>query len=181
MSLPAERGAVPDACGIVRPDLTKALVPQADKTNMRSPDTTDQHTECAWAAYGVTRSRQLSVELRALRPAKGASATAAARQTFQSEWRADSSGKGLPSTQRVKFRHVIIDLGDEAYVTYSADGLQGVGEAIVNVRIVNVMVTVRYSGGDVRDSGKGVALSKYASTRGATAAAKQAITALAAQ
>lgn len=181
MSLPTERTAVPDSCGVVRPALTRALVPHADKTNLRSPDTTDRHTECAWARYDQNRSRQLTVELRATQPANGASATVAARQAFQAEWRADSSGKGLAATQRVKYRHVIVDLGDEAYVTYNVDNVQGVGEAVVNVRIVNVLVTVHYVGGDVRGNGKGVALSQQATTKGATAAAKQAVNSLAAQ
>ena len=180
MSLPAETGAVPDACTVVREELTNSLVPNADKTNMRSPDTTDKHTDCAWSQYGGVRSRQLTVELRAVQAAGGRSATEVARQTFQQELAADSSGKGLLPTQRVVSRRVLVDLGDEAYVTYSTDKVQGLGEAIVNVRIVNVLVTVRYAGGDVPRSGKAVPLPKQRSTDGATTAARQAVTTLAA-
>jgi hypothetical protein len=180
MSLPAERDTVPDACTVVRAALANSLVPQADRTNLRSPDTTDTHTDCAWSAVGGLRSRQLTVELRALQPAGGRSATVVARQTFQSEQRADEAGKGLLPTQHVVSRNVIVDLGDEAYVTYSSDKVQGVGEAIVNVRIVNVLVTVRYAGGDVTRIGKGRPLTQVRTMNSATTVARQAVTALAA-
>jgi hypothetical protein len=180
MSLPAERGAVPDACTVVRAALTNSLVPDADRTNMRSPDTTDTHTECAWSEVGGVRSRQLTVELRAVRAAGGRSATTVARQTFQGEQRADESGKGLLPTQHVVARKVIVDLGDEAYVTYNSDKSQGLGEAIINVRIVNILVTVRYAGGDVSRGGKGKPLPRARTMNGATSAARQAVTALAA-
>jgi hypothetical protein len=180
LSLPVERGAVPDACTVVRAALANSLVPNADRTNLRSPDTTDTHTDCAWSAVGGQRSRQLTVELRSLRAAGGRSATVVARQTFQGEQRADESGKGLPPTQRVVARKVIVDLGDEAYVTYSSDKVQGVGEAIVNVRIVNIMVTVRYAGGDVTRAGKGRPLPQARTMDGATTVARQAVTTLAA-
>jgi hypothetical protein len=180
MSLPAERGTVPDACTVVRAALANSLVPYADRTNMRSPDTTDTHTDCAWSAVGGLRSRQLTVELRALRAAGGRSATVMARQTFQGEQRADQSGKGLLPTQRVVSLKVIVDLGDEAYVTYNTDKVQGLGEAIVNVRIVNVLVTVRYAGGDVTRSGKGSPLRQAATMNSATTVARQAVTAVAA-
>ncbi|HEX6472575.1 MAG TPA: hypothetical protein VF069_26020 [Streptosporangiaceae bacterium] len=180
MSLPQESGTVPDACTVVRAGLANSLVPDADRTNLRSPDTTDTHTDCAWSQYGATRSRQLSVELRAVQPAAGRSATAVARQTFQDEWRADGSGKGLPPTQHVVYRRVLVDLGDEAYVTFSSDRAQGLGEAIVNVRIVNVLITVHYVGGDVRRSGKGVPLPQAHTTSAAVTVARQAATTLAA-
>jgi hypothetical protein len=180
MSLPQESGTVPDACTVVRAGLANSLVPDADKTNLRSPDTTDTHTDCAWSQYGAARSRQLSVELRAVQPAGGRSATAVARQAFQDEWRADGSGKGLLPTQHVVYRRVLVDLGDEAYVTYSSDRVQGLGEAIVNVRIVNVLVTVHYVGGDVRRSGKGVPLPQARTTSAATTVARQVATTLAA-
>jgi hypothetical protein len=180
MSLPAERGTVPDACTVVRAALASSLVPNADRTNMRSPDTTDTHTDCAWSAVGGARSRQLTVELRALHAAGGRSATVVARQTFQGEQRADQSGKGLPPTQRVVSRKVIVDLGDEAYVMYSTDKAQGLGEAIVNVRIVNVLVTVRYAGGDVTRAGKGKPLPQVGTMNSATTVARQAVTVLSA-
>jgi hypothetical protein len=180
MTVLGERPVVPDSCGVIRVSLTRALVPDADKTNMRSPDTTDQHTECAWAEYGTSRTRTLTVELRALKAAGGATATTVARQSFQSEYQADSAGKGLLATQRVVTRQVLVDLGDEAYVTYSSDKVQTLGEAIVNVRIVNVLVTVHYGGGDIRGT-KGTPLSQTAAIKGATAAARQAAATLAAQ
>jgi hypothetical protein len=103
-----------------------------------------------------------------------------ARQTFHGEQRADQSGKGLLPTQRVVSLKVIVDLGDEAYVTYNTDKVQGLGEAIVNVRIVNVLVTVRYAGGDVTRSGKGSPLRQAATMNSATTVARQAVTAVAA-
>lgn len=180
MSLPLERGTVPDACTVVRESLADSLVPNADRTNMRSPDTTDTHTDCAWSQIGGARSRQLTVELRAVGPAGGRPATTVAKQTFQDERQADDSGKGLLPTQHVVSRKVIVDLGDEAYVTYNTDKVQGVGEAIVNVRIVNVLVTVRYAGGDVPSTGKPRPLPTGRTTDGATTVARQAVTALAA-
>jgi hypothetical protein len=180
MSLPAESGTVPDACTVVRASLANSLVPDADKTNMRSPDTTDTHTDCAWSAVGGVRSRQLTVELRAVQAGGGRSATAVARQTFEDERRADDSGKGLLPTQHVVSHRVIVDLGDEAYLTYSTDKVQGLGEAIVNVRIVNVLVTVRYAGGDVPNTGKTRPLPKERTAGSATAVARQTVTALAA-
>jgi len=178
MSLPAERSTVPDACTVVRAALADSLVPHADRTNLRSPDTTDTHTDCAWSAVGGLRSRQLTVELRALQATGSRSATVAARQTFQGEQRADQSGKGLLPTQYVVSRKVIVDLGDEAYVTYSSDKVQGLGEAIVNVRIVNIMITVRYAGGDMTRAGKGRPLPQVRTMNGATTVARQAVTAL---
>jgi hypothetical protein len=179
MAVLGERDVVPDACTVIRAKLARTLVPNADRTNMRSPDTTDQHTECAWARYASNGSRQLSVELRALQPANAASsATAAARQEFRAEWRADSAGKGLSPTQRVVSRRVIVDLGDEAYVTYSIDKVQTLGEAIVNVRVVNVLVTIHYAGGEIRGDDGGAPLSKGLAMEGATAAARQAVSAL---
>ena len=179
MTVLGERSVVPDACAVIRARLASDLVPAADRTNMRSPDTSDRHTECAWARYGTNGSRQLTVELRALQGANpSVSATTAARQRFQTEWRADGAGKGLPATQRVVARKVIVDLGDEAYVTYSSDRVQSLGEAIVNVRVVNVLITVHYAGGDVRSGGKGVPLPKDPALPGATAAARQAVAAL---
>jgi hypothetical protein len=180
MSLPAERGTVPDACTVVRAALAKSLVPSADRTNLRSPDTTDTHTDCAWSSVGGARSRQLTVELRAVQPVAGRSATTVARETFQNEQRADSEGKGLLPTQRVVTRKVIVDLGDEAYVTYNTDKAQGLGEAIVNVRAVNILVTVRYAGGEVSRTGRGRPLANAPTTNGATIVARQAVTALAA-
>jgi hypothetical protein len=180
MSLPAERGAVPDACTVVRAATANALVPDADRTNLRSPDTTDRHTDCAWSAVGGARSRQLTVELRALPAAGGRSGTVVAGQTFQAEWKADGAGKGLLSTQHVVSRRVLVDLGDEAYVTYSSDKVQGLGEAIVNVRIVNILVTVRYAGGYVRSSGKGVPIAQRRTTDAARTVARQAVITLAA-
>ncbi len=180
MSLPAERDTVPDACTVVRAALTTSLVPDADRTNLRSPDTTDRHTDCAWSEVGGVRSRQLTVELRAVQPSGGRSATVVARQTFENEWRADNAGKGLLPTQRVISRKVLVDLGDEAYVTYSSDKVQGLGESIVNVRVVNILVTVRYAGGDVPSSGKGRPLPLRRTTGGATTVARQAVTTLAA-
>jgi hypothetical protein len=180
MTVVGERSVVPDACTVIRANLASELVPDADRTNMRSPDTTDRHTECAWARYDANGSRQLSVELRAQQAANpSSSATVAARQAFQTEWRADSAGKGLLPTQRAVARKVIIDLGDEAYVTYSSDRVQALGEAIVNVRVVNVLITVHYAGGEVRGA-KGVPLPKGPAMTGATAAARQAVAALSA-
>jgi hypothetical protein len=180
MSLPAERGTVPDACTVVRAGLASSLVPDADRTNLRSPDTTDTHTDCAWSAVGGLRSRQLTVELRAVQATPGRSATLVARQTFQGEQRADQSGKGLLPTQHVISRKVIVDLGDEAYVTFSTDKTQGIGEAIVNVRIVNILITVRYAGGEVTRTGKGKPLPQARTMNSATTVARQAVTALAA-
>jgi hypothetical protein len=179
MTVVGERSVVPDACTVIRESLASELVPDADRTNLRSPDTTDRHTECAWARYGANGSRQLSVELRALQaPNSASSATVAARRTFQTEWRADSAGKGLLPTQRVVARKVIVDLGDEAYVTYSSDRVQLLGEAIVSVRVVNVLVTIHYAGGDVRGGAKGAPLPKDPAMAGATTAARQAVSAL---
>jgi hypothetical protein len=75
---------------------------------------------------------------------------------------------------------VLFDLGDEAYVTYSSDKTQGLGEAIVNVRIVNLILTIRYAGGDVPLTGKAAPLPKGRTTSAATTVARQAVTALAA-
>jgi hypothetical protein len=174
-SVPTERDVVPDACTVVSAQLTRALVPDADKTNMRSPDTTDRHTECAWSAYGVSRSRQLTVELRAVQAASGLSAIAAAQQALETEQRADSAGKGLLPTQRVVSHRPVTGFGDEGYRVYNASKSQVLGEAIVNVRIGNVLVTVRYAGGDRQRNGDGTPLSDKSATAGATATAQQAV------
>jgi hypothetical protein len=169
-SVQAERATVPDACTVVGARLASELVPNADKTNMRSPDTSDRHTECAWTGYAETRSRQLGVELRAIQAAGGLSATTAAEQSLAAERQADSAGKGLLPTQRVVARRTVTGLGDEAYAIYASDKSQALGEAILNVRLGNVLVTVHYVGGDRRTP-----LQDKRVTAGATAVVRQAL------
>ena len=42
-------------------------------------------------------------------------------------------------------------VGEQAYVVYTVDADDEIGEAVANARLANVLVTVHYSGGDDRD------------------------------
>jgi len=129
---------VPDACAIVSSTLARRLAPGADKA---STDETDSAREsaCTWAKFGQGQNRQLSVELRAM---LGSDAAGQADRVFRAEWRADRTQRGA-GAKSASLRDTLSGVGDAGYVTYGVDA--GVGAAIVNVRVTNVLVTVHYS------------------------------------
>ncbi|WP_339155466.1 hypothetical protein [Actinomadura luteofluorescens] len=168
-----ERTAVPDSCTIVGDDLIGRLAPESERTDADNYQGDDQQNQCVWGAYAGEKRRQLTIELRAIAAGAAASPTDAARKTFATERTADESGKALLAGQKLTDKIRLAGVGDEGYIVYSVDDNQGSGEAVGNVRVANVLVTVHYSGSD-----KGDPLSSDAATGGATDVTKAVVTAL---
>ncbi|WP_119728479.1 hypothetical protein [Thermomonospora amylolytica] len=168
-----ERSVVPDACTTVGDDLAADLAPNADRTQSDTYQASDRQNQCVWGSYVGKNKRVLTVELRAIAGTGGRTGTDVAGQTFQTEREADRSGKSLLSGHELKDERPVEGVGDEAYAIYSVDGSQGSGEAVVNVRAGNVLVTVHYSG-----TNDGTELSADDAIDGAIAAAKEAVAAL---
>lgn len=173
----SERDTVPDACQTLTPAVADRLAPGADRSAMSHGDQTDQHTECAWSLFGSVRSRQLTVELRAVAADGKTPAADVATRTFQSEWQSDREGKDLADTAKVKDSRGVTGVGEQAYVVYTVDAADEIGEAVANARLSNVLVTVHYSGGDDRDAA-GRPLPSSAATDGALSAARDIISKL---
>lgn len=182
MSAPGgnERDAVPDACTALTPGIADSLAPGAQRTEMGQDDQSDQHSECAWSLYGSTRTRQLTVELRALTAQGRAGATSVAVQTFDNEWQSDREGKDLADTAAVRDSRGVSGVGEQAYVVYTVDTKDRIGEAVANARLANVLVTVHYSGGDQRDA-DGRPLSSSEAVNGALSVARDVISKLESQ
>lgn len=172
-----ERDAVPDACTTLSPGIAASLAPGADRTEMSQAAQSDQHSECAWSQYGVSTSRQLTVELRAIAAQGATSATGVAVQTFADEWQADRSGRDLADTATVRDSRGVSGVGEQAYIVYTVDTHDRIGEAVANTRLANILVTVHYSGGDKLDT-DGRPLSDGTATNGALSAARDIISKL---
>jgi hypothetical protein len=173
----SERDSVPDACQTLTAGVADKLAPGADRTAMSHAAQSDQHTECAWSLYGSVRSRQLTVELRAIAAEGSTPATDVATRTFQGEWQSDRDGKNLADTAKVKDNRGVTGVGEQAYVVYTVDANDEIGEAVANARLANVLVTVHYSGGDDRDAA-GRPLPSGDATDGALSAARDVISKL---
>jgi hypothetical protein len=172
----SERDIVPSACDTLSASVADKLAPGADRSATVA-NQSDEHSECSWGLYGSTRSRQLNVELRAIGADGGTSGTGVATRTFDDEWHNDRDGNDLADSAKVKDSRGVTGVGEQAYVVYTVDGDDGVGEAIANARLANVLITVHYSGGDERDT-KGVPLSSSAATDGALLAARDVVSKL---
>jgi hypothetical protein len=172
----SERDVVPSACDTLSPSVAGKLAPGADR-NETVANQSDRHSECAWGLYGSARSRQLNVELRAIPGGSGRSATDAAVRTFNDEWHSDRDGKGLADNAKVRDSREVTGAGEQAYTVYTVQATDGVGSAVANVRLANVLITVHYSGGDNRDAG-GLPLSSSAATDGALLAARDIVSKL---
>lgn len=171
LTLPAKvYDTVPDGCDAVSAGLVDWLVPGVDGAGTQESDGSGRESSCTWASFGAKGSRQLAVELRAVAPAPGANATAVAGRILGEEWRADRAGReisaatglfapstlsGSPDGEGTFYDKALIGVGDGAYATYSADKSAHVGEAIVNVRVSNVLITVNHSGGNDGGGSKG--------------------------
>ena len=171
-----ERDIVPDACQTLTASIADSLAPGAERTAMNQAAQSDQHSECAWSRYGSTRTRQLTVELRALSSQGGVSATRVATRTFGDEWQADREGRDLADSATVRDSRGVSGVGEQAYVIYTVDTKSEIGEAVANARLANVLVTVHYSGGDFEDTDS--PLSNAAATNGALSAARDIISKL---
>ncbi|MEU5883659.1 hypothetical protein [Spirillospora sp. NPDC047279] len=143
-----ERSLVPDSCQLVSNELAGRLAPNADRTQADNYRNSDRQNQCVWGAYTGDRKRQLTVELRAIEASGDKSPTDAARASFDGERKADESGKALLAGQELTDKRALSGVGDDGYVVYSVDKGQGSGEAIANVRLGNVLVTIHYSGGN---------------------------------
>jgi hypothetical protein len=148
---------VPDACAL-DPAIATRLVPGGEEISTAYP--TDHESKCTWRSYKSARNRQLSVELRAQ---LGPTPTASAQSQFAKEQADDKTGDKLPEAQELQSQSALEGVGEAGYSLY-VTGL-GVGEAVVNVRFSNVIITVRY-GGNEKD------LSKDEATEGAVETAK---------
>ncbi|WP_433329273.1 hypothetical protein [Spirillospora sp. CA-294931] len=169
----SDRTIVPDACELLSRQVADKLAPGADRTQADNYQSSDRQNQCVWGAYTGDRKRQLTVELRAVAAAAGQSAAGTASRTFQTERAADESGKALVSGQELTEKTRLSGVGEEGYAVYSLDEGQSSGEAVANVRVTNVLVTVHYSGGD-----KDTPLAATAAMDGAVEAAKSVIEAL---
>ena len=154
--VPTSTGAA-KAIGLVLPNLKGKL----DGFALRVPVPTGSATD-------------LTVELRAIAGTASQTPTAVAQGTISSERSADESGKSLLAGQELTEKSDLQGVGDEGYLVYSVDKGQGSGEAITNVRLANVLVTIHYSGSDGGDP-----LSSKDAGDGATEAAKTVLQALA--
>lgn len=166
-SAKGERVAVPDSCTIVGQDLIDRLAPNSERTEADNYQGDDRQNQCVWGAYAGDSKRQLTIELRAIPASGGQSPTNAARARFTAERAADESGKALLAGQELTDKTRLDDVGDDGYVVYSVDDGQGSGEAIGNVRLGNVLITIHYSGSDDGDP-----LSSQAAIGGAVETAK---------
>ena len=173
----SERDVVPAACDTLSASIAARLAPDADRSAIAHTTESDRHSECAWGLYRSVRSRQLSVELRAVQASGGGSATDAAITTFQSEWQSDRAGKNLAASVKVSDKRGVSGVGEQAYVVYTTDGTNEIGEAIANARIANVLVTVHYSGRDDH-SVSGLPMPTRTATDGALSAARDVISKL---
>jgi hypothetical protein len=168
-----ERSVVPDACQLVGDELAGRLAPNADRTQADNYQNSDTQNQCVWGAYTGNRKRQLTVELRAIIGHQDQKATDAAKAAFDGERKADESGKALLAGQELTEKQRLTDVGDDGYVVYSVDKGQGSGEAIANVRVVNVLVTIHYSGAN-----HGEPLASGEAIKGAIETARSAVTGL---
>ncbi|MGI5323495.1 hypothetical protein [Actinomadura nitritigenes] len=169
-----ERSEVPDSCSVVADDLINRLAPGAERNPADNYQNNEQQNGCVWGAYAGDNKRQLTVELRAIAGTASQTPTAVAQGTISSERGADESGKSLLAGQELTEKTDLSGVGDEGYLVYSVDKGQGSGEAITNVRLANVLVTIHYSGSDGGDP-----LSSKDAGDGATEAAKTVLQALA--
>lgn len=165
-----ERTAVPEACSALPKKVADRLVPGAHVTQNDPFEADDQVSQCTWGSYRG-KSRQLTVQLRAIGGEAGEAGSAIAARQLQSERRADEAGEGLRNGQKVISKQAVEGIGDEGYAVYSrvADIGEGHGEGIVNIRAGNILVTVHYAGSD----GRRTPLAASAAIGGATNAAKE--------
>ncbi|GAA1811205.1 hypothetical protein [Actinomadura chokoriensis] len=168
-----ERALVPDSCTIVGQDLIDRLAPGSERTQADNYQSNERQNQCVWGAYAGDTKRQLTVELRAIAGSADETPTSTATRTFTSERSADESGKALLPGQKLTDKIRLKDVGDDGYIVYSVDGKQGAGEAVGNVRLANVLITIHYSG-----SNDGDPLSSKDATDGTTEVAKAVVEAL---
>ncbi|MBE1531482.1 hypothetical protein [Actinomadura algeriensis] len=147
----AEFAGVPDACTIVGSDLVEKLAPNSERNVGDTYQGNDRQTQCVWGIYTGDKKRQLTIELRAIEAAGGQTATATAQRTFESERKVDEAGDQLLEGQELADKRRLEGVGDEGYVVYTVDDPHGTGEAIANVRFVNVLVTIHYAGSEGKD------------------------------
>ncbi|MCP9969835.1 hypothetical protein LUX57_35450 [Actinomadura madurae] len=168
-----ERAAVPDSCTIVGDDLINKLAPDSERNVADNYQGDDQQNQCVWGAYAGDRKRQLTIELRAI--ARRCRPDPDGRGPQDVHHRADRRRvrQGAAGRQELKDKIRLEGVGDEGYIVYSVDDKQGSGEAVGNVRLGNVLVTIHYSG-----SNKGDPLASRDATGGATEVAKAVVTAL---
>ena len=165
-----ERAVVPDSCTVVGEDLIDRLAPGAERTQADNYQSNERQNQCVWGAYAGDTKRQITLELRAIEGSAEQTPTDAATKTFTTERTADESGKALLPGQKLTDKKRLDGVGDDGYIVYSVDGKQGAGEAVGNVRVANVLITIHYSGSDDGDP-----LSSEAATNGATEIAKAVI------
>jgi hypothetical protein len=130
----------------------------------------DAESSCQWGKYEQAKPRALTINIRSI---QGANPVELARTEFTKEWTDDKAGKSLSPGQQLRDKDSIPDLGEQAYALYFTQA--DIAEAIVNVQISNVIITVHYGGG----LGRGKALMpRDEAVGGAVEAAEATISAL---
>jgi hypothetical protein len=153
---------VPDACALIDKPLSDKLVPGGEEAPS-AVFSDDRESKCGWGSYVKDDSRELTVELRA---DTGNSPIDNAKTRYAKEWEADRSGSTLQKGQTLRHKAEVPDIGDQAYELYL--GAKAASEAVVNVQVGNVLITVRYSG----RSGVDKPLTQNAALEGARNVAK---------
>ncbi|WP_460365027.1 hypothetical protein [Actinocorallia lasiicapitis] len=130
---------VPNACAMLKGDFTQRLVP-GGKPAPPVAIADDLESKCAWGDYGDD-PRILTVDLRGF---DGATSIAQAKTRYLAEWQDDRTGKSAGQREKLRFSAELPGLGENAYTLYYTGDGQGAG--VVNARVGNVLITVRYAG-----------------------------------
>jgi hypothetical protein len=159
---------VVDACdaGVA---VAAKLVPGGDQIS-NDAASTDTDSSCQWGKYEQTKPLQMTINIRSI---QGANPVELAKSQYAQEWAADKAGKSLSPGQRLRDKDTVPNLGEQAYALYFTQS--DIAEAIVNVQISNVIITVHYGGAEGR--GKTV-MPRDEAVGGAVEAAKATISAL---
>lgn len=130
----------PDACKVLGDGVGEKIVPGSNATDMLGIEN-DRESKCGWGDIGRSDPRELTVELRA---EVGGDPVATADALFVKEWDADKSGDNLLSGDKLVHSDELEKTGEAAYELYIVR--RSYAEAVVNARVGNVLITVRYGG-----------------------------------
>jgi hypothetical protein len=158
---------VVDACdaGVA---VAAKLVPGGDQISNEA-GSSDTESSCQWGKYEQARPRALTITIRSI---QGGDPVALAKRQYNDEWAADRAGKSLLPGQTLRDKDTVPNLGEQAYALYFTQS--DVAEAVVNVQISNVLITVHYGGSD----GRKRLMSRDEAVGGAVEAAESTIAAL---
>src|SRR4051794_26772466 len=130
---------VVDACD-AGDAIAPKLVPGGEQ-NSNEAGSSDTESSCQWGKYEQARPRALTITIRSI---QGSDPVGLAKSQYGQEWVADRAGKGLSPNQTLRDKDTVPNLGEQAYAIYFSQS--DIAEAIVNVQISNVLITVHYGG-----------------------------------